>query len=192
MKRPPVPARRPAPLRRSDIPAAAPARRASGAGSVLSAILDHGPVARSTFEPSAIVEGQWTAERRGRERVVAEQPASSRAERQAARFDITAPGNAAKLAAADGLAVLAEEAGLTLVRLALAFVLEHLAVTSAIIGPHTFAQLERRLGADKVRLSRDVLDRIDEIVPPGVNLSARDAGYTPAVLTDASLRRRSA
>ncbi|MEU5326952.1 aldo/keto reductase [Streptomyces parvus] len=195
-------------------------------------------IGTSTFEPSAIVEGQWTAERRGRERVVAEQPpysllargierevlpvaqryglgvlswsplaggwltgryrkgaeqpASSRAEHQAARFDIAAPENAAKLAAADALAVLAEEAGLTLVQLGLAFVLEHPAVTSAIIGPRTFEQLESQLGADKVRLSRDVLDRIDEIVPPGVTLSARDAGYTPAVLTDASLRRRSA
>jgi len=195
-------------------------------------------IGTSTFEPSAIVEGQWIAERRGRERVVAEQPpysllargierevlpvaqryglgvlswsplaggwltgryrkggeqpASSRAERQAARFDITAPENAAKLEAADALAVLAEEAGLTLVQLALAFVLEHPAVTSAIIGPRTFEQLESQLGADKVRLSRDVLDRIDEIVPPGTNLSARDAGYTPAVLSEASLRRRSA
>ena len=145
-------------------------------------------IGTSTFEPSAIVEGQWLAERRGRERVVAEQPpysllargierevlpvvqryglgvlswsplaggwlsgryrkgaeqpASSRAERQAARFDISAPENAAKLAAAEALARLAEEAGLTLVQLALAFVLEHPAITSAIIGPRTFEQLE--------------------------------------------------
>ncbi|WP_308800071.1 ROK family protein, partial [Streptomyces sp. UH6] len=41
--------RRGAHLRRSDIPAALPgARRASGAGAVLGAVLDHGPVARST------------------------------------------------------------------------------------------------------------------------------------------------
>ncbi|MFC8620881.1 hypothetical protein [Streptomyces anulatus] len=66
------------------------------------------------------------------------------------------------------------------------------AVTSAIIGPRTFGQVESRLGADKVKLGRDVLDRIDEIVPPGVNLSALDAGYTPAVVTDASPQRRSA
>ena len=77
-------------------------------------------------------------------------------------------------------------------QLALAFVLEHPAVTSAIIGPRTFEQLESQLGADKVRLSRDVLDRIDEIVPPGTNLSARDAGYTPPSLTDSALRRRTA
>lgn len=64
-------------------------------------------------------------------------------------------------------------------------------MTSAIIGPRTFEQLDSQLGADKVRLSRDVLDRIDEIVPPGTNLSVRDSGYTPSVLTDSSLRRRS-
>lgn len=193
-------------------------------------------IGTSTFEPSAIVEGQWISERRGRERVVAEQPpysllargierevlpvaqryglavlswsplaggwlsgryrkgadqpASSRAQRQAARFDIGSPENAAKLAAADALAELADEAGLTLVQLALAFVLEHPVVTSAIIGPRTYQQLESRLGADKITLSRDVLDRIDEIVPPGTNLSAREAGYTPAVLTEPGLRRR--
>ncbi|WP_329567916.1 aldo/keto reductase [Streptomyces sp. NBC_01361] len=194
-------------------------------------------IGTSTFEPSSIVEGQWLAERRGRERVVAEQPpysllargierevlpvaqryglavlswsplaggwlsgryrkgagqpASSRAERQAARFDITSPENAAKLEATEALALLAEEVGLTLVQLALAFVLEHPAVTSAIIGPRTFEQLESQLGADKIRLSQEVLDRIDEIVPPGSNLSARDGGYTPPSLTDSALRRRS-
>ncbi|MFJ8859149.1 aldo/keto reductase [Streptomyces sp. NPDC102451] len=195
-------------------------------------------IGTSTFEPSAIVEGQWLAERRGSERVVAEQPpysllargierevlpvvqryglgvlswsplaggwlsgryrtgaeqpTSSRTARQAARFDISAPENAAKLAATEALARLAEEAGLTLVQLALAFVLEHPAVTSAIIGPRTFEQLDSQLGADKVKLSQDVLDRIDEIVPPGTNLSARDAGYTPPSLTDPAQRRRTA
>ncbi|NJP43686.1 aldo/keto reductase [Actinacidiphila epipremni] len=194
-------------------------------------------IGTSTFEPSAIVEGQWIAERRGRERVVAEQPpysllargierevlpvaqryglavlswsplaggwlsgryrkgaeqpTSSRADRQTARFDIGSDENAAKLAAADALAQLADEAGLTLVQLALAFVLEHPAITSAIIGPRTFEQLEGALGADKITLDRDVLDRIDEIVPPGVNLVARDGGYTPPALTDPALRRRS-
>jgi aryl-alcohol dehydrogenase-like predicted oxidoreductase len=194
-------------------------------------------IGTSTFEPSAIVEGQWIAEKRGRERVAteqppysllargieremlpvaqryglgvlswsplaggwlsgryrkgAEQPRSSRSDRQTARFDITSPENAAKLEAADALAVLAQEAGLTLVELALAFVLEHPAITSAIIGPRTFEQLDSQLGADKITLSREVLDRIDEIVPPGTNFAARDAGYTPPALTEPSLRRRS-
>ncbi|MFG2895845.1 aldo/keto reductase [Streptomyces zaomyceticus] len=98
--------------------------------------------------------------------------------------------NTAKLDAAEALAQLAEEAGLTLIQLALAFVLEHPAVTSAIIGPRTFEQLESQLGAEEVRLSRDVLDRIDKIVPPGTNLSARDAGYTPPSLTEPELRHR--
>lgn len=136
------------------------------------------------LEPLA---GGWLS---GRYRQGAGQPASSRAGGQAARFDATSPENAAKLAAAEALAQLAEEAGLTLVQLALAFVLEHPAITSAIIGPRTFEQLDSQLGADKIRLTRDVLDRIDEIIPPGTNLSTRDAGYTPPSLTDSALRRR--
>ncbi|NUP37759.1 MAG: aldo/keto reductase, partial [Streptomyces sp.] len=80
----------------------------------------------------------------------------------------------------------------TLVQLALAFVLEHPGITSAIIGPRTFEQLAGQLGADKITLDREVLDRIDEIEPPGVNLVARDAGYVPPALTDPALRRRSA
>lgn len=133
--------------------------------------------------------GGWLT---GRYRKGAGQPVSSRAERQAERFDIASPENSAKLDAAEALARLAEDAGLTLVQLALAFVLEHPAVTSAIIGPRTFEQLAGQLGADRVRLSRDVLDQIDKIVPPGTNLSARDAGYQPVALTDPALRRRSA
>lgn len=131
--------------------------------------------------------GGWLS---GRYRQGAGQPASSRAGGQAARFDVTSPENAAKLAAAEALAQLAEEAGLTLVQLALAFVLEHPAITSAIIGPRTFEQLDSQLGADKIRLTRDVLARIDEIILPGTNLSTRDAGYTPPSLTDSALRRR--
>lgn len=151
-----------------------------------------GQIGTSTFEPSAIVEGQWIADRRGRERVVAEQPPYPRAERQAERFDIASPENSAKLDAAEALARLAEDAGTTLVQLALAFVLEHPAVTSAIIGPRTFEQLAGQLGADRVRLGGDILDQIDKIVPPGTNLSARDGGYQPAALADPALRRRTA
>lgn len=190
----------------------------------------------STFEPSSIVEGQWIAERRGRQRVVSEQPPysiltrgieremlpvaqryglavipwsplaggwlagryhsgltapiSRRAEWLPTRFDPTLPVNAAKLAAVDTLTSLADEAGLSLIHLAIAFVLEHPAVTSAIIGPRTLEHLDSQLGAAKVVLSRDVLDRIDEIVPPGVNLNPADAGYQPPSLTDPAVRRR--
>jgi len=69
-------------------------------------------------------------------------------------------------------------------------VMQHPAVTAPIIGPRTMDQLESQLGAVDVTLAADVLDRIDEIVPPGVNLSAPDGGYLSPTLLDASLRRR--
>ena len=117
-------------------------------------------------------------------------PTSTRAERQPGRHDPTLPENARKLEAVLALTDLAEEAGVSLVHLALAFVLEHPAVTSAIIGPRTFEHLEAALDADKVSLGHDVLDRIDEIVPPGTTLNDADAGYVPPAIAEASLRRR--
>jgi aryl-alcohol dehydrogenase-like predicted oxidoreductase len=193
-------------------------------------------IGSSTFPPSAIVEAQWVAERRGRERFVCEQPPYSilvrgveadvlptcrrhgmgvipwsplaggwltgryrkgrelpethRAQRIPQRYDMSLPGNQAKLEAADALAQLAEEAGLSLIDMALAFVLRHPAVTAAIIGPRTMEQLESQLGAADVTLSDDVLDRIDEIVPPGTNLNATDAGWQNPALSRAGRRRR--
>jgi aryl-alcohol dehydrogenase-like predicted oxidoreductase len=117
-------------------------------------------------------------------------PTSTRAERQPGRHDPTLPENARKLEAVLALTDLAEEAGVSLVHLALAFVLEHPAVTSAIIGPRTFEHLEAALDADKVSLGHDVLDRIDEIVPPGTTLNDADAGYVPPAVAELSLRRR--
>src|SRR3954471_4224757 len=189
----------------------------------------------STFPAHQIVEAHWTAERRGRERFVTEQPPysllvraierdvlpvcekygmgvlpwsplaggwlsgkwrkgtdtpeSSRAQRIPARFDMSLEVNQRKLEAADALAELAEEAGMTLVEMAIAFVIGHPAVTSAIIGPRTMEQLESQLGAADVELSGDVLDRIDAIVPPGGDLKPADAGWdNPALAPDA--RRR--
>ncbi len=84
------------------------------------------------------------------------------------------PPHPAKRAAAEQLAEVADDAGISVVDLALAFVLNHPAVTSAIIGPRTMEQLESQLGAPDVRLSTDVLDRIDEIVRPGVNVDPAD------------------
>ncbi len=95
-------------------------------------------------------------------------PDSHRAQMMPGRFD--PEKNADKLEAADALAVLAEEAGLSLIHLALAFTLAHPAVTSPIIGPRTMEQLESQLGAADVTLTPDVLARIDEIVPPGTTL----------------------
>ncbi len=101
------------------------------------------------------------------------------------------PGNQAKLEAAEKLAGLADGAALSLIHLALAFVTSHPAVTSAIIGPRTMEHLESQLGAADVVLTSDILDQIDEIVPPGTNLNPPDRGYEPPALTDPSLRRRS-
>ncbi|HVN62264.1 MAG TPA: aldo/keto reductase [Gaiellaceae bacterium] len=191
----------------------------------------------STFPAHEIVEAQWVAERRGRERFACEQPpysllvrgieaevlpmcarygmgvitwsplgggwlsgryregvelpTSGRAQRIPQRFDMSLPGNQAKLAATERLAKLAEELGISLVHLALAFVLEHPTVTSAIIGPRTMDQLESQLGAAELRLDAETLDRIDEIVPPGVNLNdPADAGWASPALADPANRRR--
>ena len=105
-------------------------------------------------------------------------------------YDIEMPGNRAKLEAVDALAALAAEAGLSMIELALGFVLAHAAVTSPIIGPRTTEHLESQLPALELRLGADVLDRVDEIVPPGVDLNETDVGWVPAAIADKSLRRR--
>ncbi len=106
------------------------------------------------------------------------------------RFDLTTPANQRKLEIVTHLAALAAEAGLTLVELALAFVLEHPAVSAAIVGPRTRDQLEAQLAAPEIRLDPAVLDRIDEIVPPGVDVNPEDVAWQPPALRDAALRRR--
>lgn len=106
------------------------------------------------------------------------------------KFDPTLPGNARKLEAVTALAALAGEAGIELRHMATAFVRAHPAVTSVLIGPRTREQLEQMLSGAEVELSADVLDRIDEIVPPGTDLNRDDFYYTPPALSDASLRRR--
>ena len=117
---------------------------------------------------------------------------SRRASRIPARYDLSLPGNQAKLDAVERLTPLAESAGLSLIQLALAFVLRHPAVTAPIIGPRTMEQLESQLGAQDVVLAGDVLDAIDAIVPPGTNLNPVDAGWRPPALDDPSQRRRPA
>ncbi|HEV8570739.1 MAG TPA: aldo/keto reductase [Actinoplanes sp.] len=194
-------------------------------------------IGHSTFPPSAIVDAQWTARDRGRERFVTEQPTYSiltRAvenevlpvcqrygmgvvpysplaggwlsgryrkdsdqtgpmsvarQRLANRFDMALPANQRKLDAADQLAKLANEAGLTLIEMAIAFVLRHPAVTAPIIGPRTMEHLESQLAAADVVLSDDVLDRIDEIVPPGVTLNPADNGWVSPSLQPSARRR---
>jgi aryl-alcohol dehydrogenase-like predicted oxidoreductase len=97
--------------------------------------------------------------------------------------------NQRKLDAAEQLAQLAEEAGMTLVEMAIAFVIRHPAVTAAIIGPRTMEHLESQLTAADVTLTDDVLDRIDEIVPPGVTINHTDNGWTQPALQSTHRRR---
>jgi aryl-alcohol dehydrogenase-like predicted oxidoreductase len=137
--------------------------------------------------PWSPLAGGWLT---GRYRKGQDVPQSHRATRVPGRYDLEKPGNQAKLDAVEELALLAEDAGLSLIHLALAFTLTHPAVTSPIIGPRTMEQLESQLGAVDVTLSNDILDRIDKIVPPGVTLNRDDSGYIPPALRDPLLRRR--
>ncbi len=138
--------------------------------------------------PWSPLAGGWLS---GKYRKGQDLPSTHRSRRIPQRYDMALPGNQRKLDAADALAELADEAGISLIDMAVAFVLHHPAVTSAIIGPRTMDQLEDQLAAHEVVLSDDVLDRIDEIVPPGTNLNPADAGYQSPALTSALRRRRS-
>ena len=115
---------------------------------------------------------------------------TGRARRLPHRFDPSLPGNQAKLAAVEELIEIAAGAGCSLTHLALAFVTTHPGVTSAIIGPRTMDQLTDLLAGAGVALGDDVLDRIDQIVPPGMTLNPADAGWQPPVLADPAARRR--
>jgi len=188
-------------------------------------------IGSSTFPAHMIVEAQWVAQQRGRERFVCEQPPysmlirraeadvlpvcqkygmgvipwsplaggwlsgrygkggdspsdSRRAQMIPSRYDMSIPGNQAKLEAAQALGELAEQAGMSLIEMAIAFVTNHPAVSAAIIGPRTMEQLESQLPALESKLSVELLDRIDEIVPAGVNVNPADTGW------DSSQRRR--
>jgi aryl-alcohol dehydrogenase-like predicted oxidoreductase len=113
------------------------------------------------------------------------------AARPGARFDMASPANQRKLDVVEELAQLADQAGLTLIELAIAFVINHPAVTAAIIGPRTMEQLESQLPAAGVTLTADILDRIDQLVAPGVTINPDDNSYGEAELTPAARRRTS-
>ncbi|MED7927993.1 aldo/keto reductase [Nonomuraea sp. LP-02] len=113
-----------------------------------------------------------------------------RAARAPERFDPSIPVNAAKLDVVEGLVKLADELGRTLPELAVAFAASHPAVTSVILGPRTMEQLEGLLKGGSLVLDDAVLDRIDELVPPGTNVYQPVALWNPAPLTDPALRRR--
>jgi aryl-alcohol dehydrogenase-like predicted oxidoreductase len=126
------------------------------------------------------LSGRWTAD---------SSPTSPARRRLAARFDMALPENQRKLEAVEQLAAVAEDAGVSMIELAIAFVVNHPGVTSAIIGPRTMEQLDSQLPAADVALDAATLDRIDAIVRPGVNLNPADVSYGEQVLQPA-LRRR--
>jgi aryl-alcohol dehydrogenase-like predicted oxidoreductase len=126
------------------------------------------------------LSGSWTAD---------SSPTSPARQRLAKRFDMSLPENQRKLEAVEELAKVADDAGLTMIELAIAFVINHPGVTSAIIGPRTMEQLDSQMPAADVVLTTEVLDRIDAIVSPGVNLNPADTSYGEQVLAPA-LRRR--
>jgi aryl-alcohol dehydrogenase-like predicted oxidoreductase len=134
---------------------------------VLPVCLEH-RMAAVVWSPLA---GGWLS---GRWRTGSSDLTSPRAGAIPAFYDLSVPANRAKLAAADALAELADEAGVSLIHLALAFAINHPAVTSAIIGPRSMEQLDGLLGADGVVLEPAVLDRIDEIVSPGMDVNPDD------------------
>ena len=195
-------------------------------------------IGSSTFPAWQIVQAQWAAEERCRERFICEQPPysmlirrieadvlpvceqygmgvipwsplaggwlsgryskggdspgdSRRAQMLPSRYDMSIPANQAKLEAAQALGEIAEQAGMSLIEMSIAFVTSHPAVTAAIIGPRTMEQLESQLSVlERPTLGGELLDQIDEVVPPGTNINQADTGWDPPWLTDASRRRR--
>ncbi|HZP30998.1 MAG TPA: aldo/keto reductase, partial [Acidimicrobiia bacterium] len=190
----------------------------------------------STFPAEYIVEAQWVAERRNRERFVCEQPPysifmrgieravlptcqrygigvipwsplaggwlagryrrgrevtpDSRLVRGFGRSQgnpLDEPANQRRLDLVEALVAIADQAGISLTHMAHAFVLEHPAVTSAIIGPRTMEQLEDVLAGADVRLDTAALDAIDGVVAPGTDVSAGDPWQPPGLAPE---RRR--
>jgi aryl-alcohol dehydrogenase-like predicted oxidoreductase len=186
-------------------------------------------IGSSTFPPSAIVEAQWVAERRGLERFRTEQPPYSILNRgiesevlpiaqrygmgtlvwgplaqgmltgrvrKGQQSDLRRAGlfrhlnDERRLDAVEQLVALAEDAGLPMTHLAMAFAISHPGVTSAIVGPRTMSHLDDLLAGVDITLSDEILDRIDEIVPPGTDVGTLDQAYLPPALRSPSLRRR--
>jgi aryl-alcohol dehydrogenase-like predicted oxidoreductase len=154
---------------------------------VLPTCLRHG-MGVMTYSPLA---GGWLSGRYRKGQEISGPGSAARAQHFPGVYDSTNPANATKLDAADALGALADEAGMTLIQMAIAFATRHPAVTSAIIGPRTMEHLDTYLAADGIDLSSDLLDRIDEIVPPGqtINIADNMWGFGTSAL-DAAFRRR--
>ncbi len=97
-----------------------------------------------------------------------------------------------RISVVEQLVPLAKEAGLPMTHLAMAFTIAHPGVSAALLGPRTMEHLDDLLAGADVELSDDLLDRIDEIVPPGTDVTALDQEYRPPALLETALRRRPA
>ncbi|WP_138732576.1 aldo/keto reductase [Modestobacter excelsi] len=148
---------------------------------VLPTTLRHG-MGTLTYSPLAAgwLSGSWTKD---------SSPTSPARKRMAGRFDMSLPANQRKLEVVEQLAAVADEAGISMIELAIGFVLRHPGVTSAIVGPRTMEQLESQLPAADVVLSDEVLDRIDEIATPGVTINPEDTSYGERELATQARRR---
>ncbi|HVA73987.1 MAG TPA: aldo/keto reductase [Acidimicrobiales bacterium] len=135
----------------------------------------------------APLNGGWLT---GKYRRGAEPPPGSRAAREPDHIDYGKPVSERKLELAESLAKLAEQAGMSLSHMALAFTLNHPAVTASIIGPRTLDQLTSQIAAPDITLDPELLDAIDALVPPGHTINPADSGWRPPALDDASQRRR--
>jgi aryl-alcohol dehydrogenase-like predicted oxidoreductase len=154
---------------------------------VLPTSLGHG-MGVLTYSPLA---GGWLSGKYRKGQQISGPGSVARQQRFAAAMDADNPANAAKLDAADALGALADEAGLTLIQMAIAFTVRHPGVTSAIVGPRTMDHIDSYLAADGVHLSDDVLDRIDAIVPPGQTVNVADNMWsTSTTALEAASRRR--
>ena len=137
--------------------------------------------------PWSPLAGGWLT---GKWRKGQEPPQSTRAERIPGAVRPLAAGEPTEARRRRRARAARRGVGSTLIHMALAFVISHPAVTAAIIGPRTMEQLESQLGAVDVRLDAAVLDRIDEIVPPGTTFSTADSGWVPPSIDQSALRRR--
>jgi aryl-alcohol dehydrogenase-like predicted oxidoreductase len=151
---------------------------------VLPTALRHG-LGVLTYSPLA---GGWLSGKYRKGQEISGPGSAARQQRFPDAYNSSLPANAAKLDAADALG---DEAGLTLIQMAIAFVTRHPAVTSAIVGPRTMEHLDSYLAADGVHLSDDVLDRIDAIVAPGhtINVSDNMWNTSTTALSTAARRR---
>jgi aryl-alcohol dehydrogenase-like predicted oxidoreductase len=153
---------------------------------VLPTCLRHG-MGVMTFSPLA---GGWLSGKYRKGQPVSGPGSAARAQRSGV-YDATNPANAAKLDVADALGALADEAGITLIQMAIAFVTRHPAVTAAIIGPRTMEHLDTYLAADGIDLPSDLLDRIDQIVPPRGTINVADNNWNVGTSAlSAAFRRR--